>query len=101
MGRMTSNPAIPALDEDIRGQAAAGIQETRDGLREKDLSAYLKTPRQDASSSSTTASVLTGRPQHGRPTHRHGQEVYPTCEERSLVIHVSVPPVSPAKISEV
>ena len=26
MGRMTSNPAIPALDEDIRGQAVVRIE---------------------------------------------------------------------------
>ncbi len=39
--------------------AKAGIAgSARDGLREKGLKAYLKTPRQDASSSSTTASVL-------------------------------------------
>ena len=85
MGRMTSNPAIPALDEDIRGQAAAGIQETRDGLREKDLSAYLKTPRQDASPRrlvETPRRVLRQRASSsGRPPHRHGQEVYPTCAE--------------------
>ncbi len=44
---------IPA-EAGIQGagwQAATGIQATRDGPREKDLNARLKTPRQDASSS--------------------------------------------------